>query len=152
MCRHAMSRKKLWNVVMRCGLMVWYMWYMVVCCDARCEMWGNWYRVMWNDLTPLLDMAVWCGTPMVQMQCGMWCGLECVLWDSVMCSLYSNVVMCMAWCGMVRRDVVEWLMWIMVWCEMWCDLEYCNLRHGTIEMEGGKMWNMAWCPGKGNVA
>ena len=35
---------------------------------------------------------------MVEMQCRMWCGLECVLWDSVMCNLYFNVVMCMAWC------------------------------------------------------
>ena len=46
--------------------------------------------------------------PMVEMQCGMWCGLEWVLGDSVMCNLYLNVVMCMAGgeveCG---RDV-EW--------------------------------------------
>ena len=26
------------------------------------------------------------------------CGLECVLWDSVTCNLYLNVVMCMV-CG-----------------------------------------------------
>ena len=35
---HAMS-EVLWNVVMRCGITVWYMWNMTVCCDARCEMW-----------------------------------------------------------------------------------------------------------------
>ena len=40
------------------------------------------------------------------MQCGMWCGLRCVLWDSVMCNLYLNVVMCMAWCEVeCGRDV-----------------------------------------------
>ena len=27
-----------------------------------------------------------------------WCGLECVLWDSVMCNLHLNLVMCMVWC------------------------------------------------------
>ena len=70
---HAMSDEALWNVVMRCGMMVSYMWNMVVCWDARCEMWlcdvewwcrtcGTWwcaamqdvvveFRVMWNGST-----------------------------------------------------------------------------------------------------
>ena len=38
----------------------------------------------------------------------MWCGLECVLWDSVMSNLYFNVVMCMAWCEVKCGRDVEW--------------------------------------------
>ena len=44
------------NVVRR-GMMVWYVWNMVVCCDAICEMW-LWNipsDVEWFDT--LLDMA-----------------------------------------------------------------------------------------------
>ena len=126
---HAMS-DEVWNVTW-CGMM-WCMGNTVVCC-ARCEMWlrntecGTVWRhirhggVMWNDGWN----AVW----------DVCCGLECVPWDSGMCNLYLNVVMCMAWggmwawCGMMCRDVVEWFdvnygaMWNVVWCVdemLWC--------------------------------
>ena len=78
-----------------------------------------------------------------------WCGLECVLWDSVMCNLTLNVVMCLAWCEVVCGRDVEWcaemwwydLMRIMVRCEMcvWCDVECRNFRHGVIKMQN------VWC-------
>ena len=141
MWRHAMS-DEVWNVVMRCGMMVWCMGNMVVCCDARCEMclWNTgWCAIAWRHIrhgvmrndgwNPVLDV---------------WCGLECVLWDSGMCNLYLNVVMCMVWCVVVCGLDVEWcvemwwsdLMWIVALsvCEMWCNVECCNFRHGV-------MWN-----------
>ena len=142
---HAMSDEALRNVVMRSGIMVWYMWNMVVCCDARCEMWlwnTEWCGMVWRNIRHGVMRndgwnAVW----------DVCCGLECVLWDSVMCNLYLNVVMCMAWCEMeCGRDVrwnvgVMWngeprcdLMWIMVRCEMWCDVyvKYGAMRNVAI--------------------
>ena len=104
--------------------------------------------VEWFDA--ILDM-VWCGM-MVEMQCGMCCGLECVLWDSVMCNLIECDVHGVvrggmwAWCGMVCRDVVEWFyvncgaMWNvaisdMVWCGIWrgvdCGVLVCGTLHNA---------------------
>ena len=152
---HVMScnvtEEVLWNVVMRCG-----MWWCAVMQDVKCGC-GIPSDVVWFDAIVMLNdgwNAVW----------DVWCGgLECVLWDSVMCNLYFSecgdvhgVVWggMWEWCGMVHRDVVEWLMWIMVrcemWCdvsvcEMWCDVQCCNFRHGVIEMrdvEYGVVWNV----------
>ena len=53
---------------------------------------------------------------MVEMQWDVWCGLECVVWDSVMCNTYLNVVMCMAWCEVECGRDVEWC------AEMWSGL------------------------------
>ena len=163
----------LWNVVMRCGIMVWYMWNMVVCCDARCEIWcrtiphhsvfHNHIRhgsVMWNDGWNV----AW----------DVWCHLECVLLDSAMCNLYlkcgdvHGVVWGGMWarCGMACREMVaEWFdvnygaMWNVVWncgllCEIWCNVECCYFRHGVIEMcvVEYMVWCGMWCPGMWNVA
>ena len=47
--------------------------------------------------------------------------MHIVLWDSVMCNLYLNVVMCMAWCEVECGRDVEWCagMW-------WGDLTDVN--------------------------
>ena len=148
----AVSDEVLWNV-MRCGMMV-VLW---------CKMWNTeWCRMVWRHIRHGVMRndgrnAVW----------DVWCGLECVLWDSVMCNLYFNVAMCMAWCEVQSGHDVEWcaemwsdLMWIMVRCEMctwcgmlqfqtWCDVE-CDWNAKRV------IWNMAWCgiecPGMWNVA
>ena len=124
-----------------------------------CKMWNVW---LWN--------TEWCEMVWRHIRHGVmrndgwnalwdvWCGLECVLWDSVMCNLYLNV-MCIVWCEvecrrnveMVCWDVVEWFdvhygaMWNVVRsvCEIWCNVECCNFRHGV-------MWNAiemqtVWC-------
>ena len=44
----------MWN-----SMAVWYIGNMVVCCDARCEMWLWNSHVEWLDA--ILDMVVWCG-------------------------------------------------------------------------------------------
>ena len=129
---------EVWNVTW-CGMLMWCVGTMVVCCDARCEMW------LWNTECGM----VWCH---IRHGGAMWndgwnavwdvcCGLECAPWDSVMCNLYLNVVMCIAWGGMwacdwmVCRDVVEWFavnygaMWNVVRCGM-----SVAIRHGV-------MWN-----------
>ena len=128
---HAMSDEALRNVVMRSGIMVWYMWNMVVCCDARCEMW------LWN--------TEWCGMVWRNIRHGVmrndgwnaawdvWCGLECVLWDSGMCNLYLK-------CGDVRG---------MVWGEVECgrDVEWCAETWWPSDL----MWNVVWCQCMWNV-
>ena len=146
----AMSDKVLWNVVMWCGMMWWYMRNMVVCCDARCEMWFIPSDVEWFDA--ILYM-VSCGM-LVEMQCGMcgvvWSGIVwCVIYIWMWCAWRSEVecgrdvecvvmpvdrfdvnygVMCM-WngvqCGMLQFQTwCDWnakcVMWNMAWCGMWC--------------------------------
>ena len=149
MWRHAVSDEVLWNVVMRCGMVVWYMWNMVVCYDARCEMW------LWNtEWCGILDMVVWCS--MIEMQYRM-CG---VVWN-VCCGIvwcgkiYLNVVMGMAWWG----GMWAWLMWIMVrlmWnvvrCGMlqfqtWCEWNYNYVEYGGAEcgVLVGVMFHNATC-------
>ena len=89
----AVSDEVLWNVGWWCG--AWGIWWCVVMQDVKCGC-GIPSDVEWFDA--ILDM--------VEMQCRMWCGLECVLWDSVMCNLYFNVAMCTAWCEVqCGRDV-----------------------------------------------
>ena len=140
----AMSDKVLWNVVMWCGMMWWYMRNMVVCCDARCEMWFIPSDVECFDA--ILDMVVWCGM-MVEMQCGMravgivWCVVYIWMW----CAWRSEVecgrdVECVVM-PVDRFDVNYGAMWNVVWCvcEMGCNVECCNFRHGVIEMQN------VWC-------
>ena len=142
------TEEVLWNVVMRCGLMgVIHVEYGgVVCCDARCKMWlrtTEWCGMVWRHIR----LPPWRCHAECWLKCSERCG---VVWNVccgiVMCNLYLNVVMCggmWAWCGLVRRDVVEWsdvnygAMWNVVWCvgEMWCDVECCNFRHGATEMQ-----------------
>ena len=72
---------------------------------------------------------------MVEMrQCGM-CGVVWnVLWDSVMCMAWCEVLM-WACDRMVCPDVVEGFdASYGAIREMWCDMECCNFRHGA-------MWN-----------
>ena len=123
MLRHAVSRM-VWNVVMRCGIMVWYMWNMVVCRE-RCKMW-SWNKVMWNGLT-LLDIAVWCRM-MVEMQCrmcavGLWCAIYIWMWWCAWhvewgTEMWRIMVRCEMWCDVSIR-------------QMWCDVECCSFRHGV---------------------
>ena len=59
---------------------------------------------------------------MVEMQCRMWCGLECVLWDSAV-QLYLNVVICMTWCKVECGRDVEWCADV---------VEQFDVNHGAI--------------------
>ena len=114
------------------------------------------YQAMWNGLTPDLT---WCDA-----EWWLKCSVECVLWDSAICNLHLNVVMCMVWCEVECGHYVEWcaemwrsdLMWIMVQCEMWCDVKSCNFRHGVMwkviemqmcDVEHGVVWCGLWCSG-----
>ena len=58
---------EVWNV-MWCGMMVWCMWNMVVCCDARCEMW------LWN--------TKWCGMVWYHIRHGVLCNDD---WNAAHC-------------------------------------------------------------------
>ena len=142
MLRHAMSRM-VWNVVMQCGIMVWYIWNMVVCCDARCEMW------LWN--TERCEM-VWRHRHGGVMRndgwnavCDVYCGLECLLWDSDVQFVFE--------CGDARGVVlcghdVEWCteMWNVVWCQYMSNVVRCGmLQFQTwcrIEMQN--VWSGIW--------
>ena len=121
--------------------------------------------VEWFDAR--LDV-VWCRMMVLK------CSVECVMWDSVMCNLYLNV-MCMVWCEVWWSD----LMWIMVQCEIlqfqtWCDVEsvwnanvwcgiwcgvdcgvlVCGMLHNAcgklrdakcgVELWWWRMWHMQW--------
>ena len=138
---------QVWNVVLQCGMMVWCMGNVVVCCDSRCEMWSVVeYRVMWNGLTPYSDL-VWWGM-MVEMQCGM-CG---VVWN-----------VC---CGTVRYIIYIWMWWC-TWCGvrwnvgvMWNGVLRCGMSVAWMDYRmrsGGErcaeeermVWNggvkLPWC-------
>ena len=126
---------EVWNVVMRCGMMVWCMGNMVGCAvmqDVKCGC-GIPSDVEWFDA--ILD-TMWCGM-MVEMQCG-----KC---DAV-CTVRCGIVWCViyiwmwwwAWCG-ARWNVG--VMWngvprcVAIWCELWC-----NVKCGVM-----CMWNVVWC-------
>ena len=49
----------------------------------------EWFDAIWCDAEWWLKCSVGC-----VVWFGMWCGLECVLWDS---NLYLNVAICMEW-------------------------------------------------------
>ena len=90
--------EEVWNVVMRCGI-----WWCAVMQDVKCSC-GIPRDVEWFDA--ILDMAVY--TMLNDGWNAVWdvlCdGLECVLWDSVMCNLYFSE------CGDVHG---------VVWGAMW---------------------------------
>ena len=153
MLRHAMSRM-VWNVVMQCGIMVWYIWNMVVCCDARCEMW------LWN--TERCEM-VWRHRHGGVMRNDGWnavwdvyCGLECLLWDSDVQFVFGCDVRGVVLCG---HDV-EWCteMWNVVWSVyVKCGAMWNVAVSDMVSDRNAKCvkWNMAWCgmwcPGMCNV-
>ena len=144
-CCDVVQRQVL-NVVMRCGMVVWCMGNVVVCCDARCEMWlwntercGMVWRhirhgVMQNEMLKCsVGCVVWFGMCAVQFvfECG---DVHGVMWDGMW-----------AWCEVECGRDVEWwaemwfdvnygAMWNVVWCvcEIWCDAECCNFRHGVM--------------------
>ena len=69
-----------------------------------------------------------------EMRCGMCAVVWNELWDSGMCNLYLTVAMCMAWCAVECRPVVEWCaeMW---WSDLKCGAMWnvsCNFRHGVM--------------------
>ena len=107
---HAKLDEVLWNVVMRCGMMVGYMWNMVVCRDAKCG--------LWNTEWCAIYIWIW------------WCSWRGVRWNEGM--LWYSVPT-----GVVERFVVNYgAMWnVVMWnvaisemvplkCKM-CDVEYC---------------------------
>ena len=147
------------------------MWNMVVCCDARCEMWlwnTEWCGMAWRHIRHGgVHDAEWqlkCSVGRVVWRLGM-CGI-------VWCAIYisANVVMCMAWCevqcasngaprcggvsdvnyGSMRNVVWCQCMWNVVRCGMLQFQTWCNWNAKCV------MWNMAWCgmwcPGMRNVA
>ena len=98
-----------------------------------------------------------------------WCGLECVLWDShVMCNLYLNVVTCMwnvgvMWNGVLRCGGAIWCelygvkcgvmcMWNVVRCGMRSKCKMCDVEYGVLwtvvsrYVEGYRMQDeFLWC-------
>ena len=138
---HAMS-DVVWNVVMRCGMM-WCMGNMLVCCDARCEMW------LWN--TECCGM-VWChirhGVTWNDGRNAVWdvcCGIVC-------CVIYIWMWWC-AWHGMKWNVGTMWngvpRCGGVIWCELWCDVKCgvmcirnvvpCGMSVAIIVM-----WNVDW--------
>ena len=129
---------------MRCGMVVWCMWNVLWCkmrnvvAEYRCGMVWRHIRhgVMRNDGWN----AMW----------DVWCGLECVLWDSVMCNL--NVMWC-AWHDAWWNVGVMWngapRCGGAIWCELWCDVK-C-VRCGPLQFQTCcAMWNAielqnVWC-------
>ena len=87
--------------------------------DVKC---GCGYRMMRNGLTPYWTWQ--CDAQVVvEMQCGIvWCGLECVLWDSAMCNLYLKYVHGVAVRGGMWNNVLRCGGRVIL-CELWCDVE-----------------------------
>ena len=151
----------MYSVGVKCARWCDVEWWCVaceMCCGARCEMWLRNTDVEWFDA--ILDM-VWCGT-MVEMQCGM-CGavwnvcceiVWCAIW--MWCDVHGMMRGGMwAWCGMVRRDVVE--RFDVNYGAMWnvCDVDRCNFRHAVrcgmrlsckmCDVEYGVVWTVLSC-------
>jgi len=149
------------HVVMRCRMMVWHMRNMVVCCDARCEMWlwnteccGMVWRhrhsgLMWNDGWNAVRV-VWFGTCAEQFifECGdvpgvVWGGRD-VEWCAEMWSDWM-------WIGVIEtqnvwRDEKYGVVWNVVsWyvnCCIMQDVECYDVMLKVVWNCGVK--NVAW--------
>ena len=163
---HAMS-DEVWNVVMRCGMMVWCMGN-VVCCDARCEMclWNTgWCAIVWRHIRHgVMRNDGW--NPMWNVCCGIvGCVIYIWMWWCACCGARWNVGLmwngALRCGGMIWRELLRYLyvkcgaMWNvaisdMVWCGMRlkCKTVWCGIWRGVdcgvlvCGMWQCKMWNV----------